>query len=288
MNEIHNAKASSKPWIDNPHRLISWLTMNKFSAAGFYRLGQTLQSLQKTLKTAQTNSPGSVLTKPDETMLFDHCIKALELALQVGLPITHQFMLSAAGAAKEGASFVEVEKHIWAVSQSIEKEMDVQLFLYVPSSRAAYFDKDVVVLVGTACCERFPSVVKEIDEAMKCYAVGRYTACAFHLVRATEAGTKALGDAIGAKTRNNNWGDVFKEHDKQAAMLPSMRPAHWATHEQFLSDIGANLRAVKTLRNSVAHLDETYTEGRAATLLVMVPEFLKKLAERMDEKGNLL
>jgi hypothetical protein len=166
--------------------------------------------------------------------------------------------------------------------------MEGQLFLYVPATRSTFFEKDPVEFMGEKCRDRFPSTMPEIDEAMKCFAVGRYTACAFHLMRATEAGTKALGDAIGAKTRNNNWGDVFAEYDKQLSLTPSSRPSYWTSHGEFLENIGANLRAVKTLRNGVAHLDESYSEERAGKLLVMVPEFIRQLAEQMDENGTLL
>jgi len=262
--------------------------MNKFSAEEFYKLGEMFQRILITEREIRKDTPDYVFGESDADAMLKLFDNALDLASSIGLKITAKWLLDARAATKVDAKPEIIGQHVWGIKKTLEKEMDGQLFLYVPSTRAEFYDKDPAVFLGDKCRDNFASVLPEIDEAMKCYAVGRYTACAFHLMRATEAGTKALGEAIGAKVRNNNWGDVFKEYDRQLALPPAARPAHWSTHGEFLENIAANLRGAKTLRNSVAHLDESYTEERAAKLMVLIPEFLRQLAEKMDEKGNLL
>jgi hypothetical protein len=48
-----------------------------------------------------------------------------------------------------------------------------------------------------AVIENFPGAVSDIEEATKCLALSRSTACVFHLMRALEVGLRALGIQAG-------------------------------------------------------------------------------------------
>jgi hypothetical protein len=122
---------------------------------------------------------------------------------------------------------------------------------------------------------------------MKCYAVGRFTASAFHLMRATEAAVKALGRAIGLTPAHPGWKLVFDEVWKQYKNAVP-RHAAWTTHEDFLVTVSADLRTVsKVWRNDIAHFVDTYTEEQSKTMFEIVAAFLRDLATKLDENGTL-
>ena len=122
---------------------------------------------------------------------------------------------------------------------------------------------------------------------MKSYAVGRFTASAFHLMRATEAAVKALGKAVGLTPAHPGWKLVFDEVWKQHQHKTPRHPS-WATHEDFLITVSADLRAIsKVWRNDIAHFVDTYTEEQAKPMFEIVAAFLRDVAIKLDENGTL-
>jgi len=173
-----------------------------------------------------------------------------------------------------------------SLEAAMKAEMECHLFLWVNGQRSDFYSKDAQAILGAQCCQRFPSIQKEIEEAAKCYAVGRYTASAFHLMRSTEAGIKALAKAIGFTPTHRGWGLVFKELERQSKLSPP--PPVWSAHRKFLNQLSGDLVAItKAWRNDIAHLVDTYTEEDAKSLITVIPMFLRDLAENIDENGTL-
>lgn len=186
----------------------------------------------------------------------------------------------------------EFKARVRELRSIISDEMSDHLFLWVPAHRAQYFSRDAETFVGAECCNRFPSVRKEVEEAAKFYATGRYTASAFHMTRATEAGIQAVARAIQFIPKDNNWTLVFREMGTQFKVVSTNPqttwPAHWQTHKDFLETVWADLRAVsKAWRSDIAHLVDSYSEDEAKGLLDVISLFLKHLATKMDETGTL-
>lgn len=182
----------------------------------------------------------------------------------------------------------EIEIHIENLVQDVRIEMGKEVFLHMPADHAKFYDTDILTLLGQKCFDRFHRIITELDEAMKCYASGRYTACAFHLMRTTEAGLRAFGIAIGYEAKNQNWGKVFEEYDKQLATPPKQRGVWWQSHGDFLEEAGGDLRSItKAWRNRTMHLDQSYGQEQAKHLLDVIPAFLKHLGERLDQDGVL-
>ena len=66
------------------------------------------------------------------------------------------------------------------------------------------FGKDVRVA--------FPSAIIDIEEAGKCLAFERWTACVFHLMRVMETGLHVLGDSLNLPlTTNRSWDAVLRK-----------------------------------------------------------------------------
>jgi hypothetical protein len=74
---------------------------------------------------------------------------------------------------------------------------------------------------------KYPSALFEIDEASKCLALGRGTACVFHLMRTMEIGILATARCLGipdpTKPAERNWGyssSVMSASDYAMRSLP--------------------------------------------------------------------
>ena len=69
-------------------------------------------------------------------------------------------------------------------------------FQAVDSDKVKFYNKNFSDQISTA----FPSAHDDICEAGSAFALNRYTACAFHLIRAMEIGLRSLARASGVRT----------------------------------------------------------------------------------------
>lgn len=115
---------------------------------------------------------------------------------------------------------------------------------------------------GKEVTNAFPSANIDIEEAAKCRAFERNTACVFHLMRIMEVGLKVLGDTLRLpQSTNRNWESVLKKCDLELAKPLAQRSPEWAVDDTFFSGATAMLRSVKDAwRNPTMHIEKVYTE----------------------------
>ena len=77
---------------------------------------------------------------------------------------------------------------------AIYAELNAKLFIYIPSYRAQFFEKEDIITDKAR--EAFPTAYGEIREAGNCFAAGRFTATVFHSMRAAEIGLRRLAEAV--------------------------------------------------------------------------------------------
>ena len=273
------------PWVESPFRLWSWLDMLEFSAIGFYRIGSSLMLLRRICEECADHPE---IGEAED--IRDSLKTVVERCDIIALK-------QSANLAKILADTIEPKwlpstllAKIECLDVVIRNELQSEQFLWITQERSKFYKKTAADLIGQQALDRFSTmrVDQEADEAMRCYAVGRHTACAFHLMRLVEAGLRAFGFAIGYVAKNNNWGGAFDEYDRQFSAAPKDRPAHWQTHKDFLVDISGDLRATqKAYRNHINHLDHFYSDAEAEYLLRIIPVFFTHLATGLDETGKL-
>jgi len=79
----------------------------------------------------------------------------------------------------------------------LERELNHRFFLYLTEEEAAQFRS--AQPFGPEVASAFPAIVNvELCEASKCLALGRHTACVFHLMRVMEAAVQVFGKKLGA------------------------------------------------------------------------------------------
>jgi hypothetical protein len=141
------------------------------------------------------------------------------------------------------------------------------------SEEVSHFE-NTVESFGFDIAAKFSSLASEdIDEAGKCLALDRNTACVFHLMRAMEQALKALGLKLGLQNVEIEWGPLLGAIDDKIKAMPR-GPVKYEW-----SECRANLYHVKQAwRNSTMHPKETYTNAQARQLLHAVRAFMEQLA----------
>jgi hypothetical protein len=166
----------------------------------------------------------------------------------------------------------------------VRSELEEELFLHVAPVAAEYYR---FPLRGwEAVSDRFLCHF-DVEEAGKCFAVGRYTASVFHLMRVTESAVLGLQIFLAAPDVKAHFGSVLNkiEHLLQKTKFEAL-PTHVKQHHGFLSAVLPQLHAVKdSWRNKVSHVDgkilpsDTFTEEMAAGVYGATKLLMQKLEE---------
>ena len=168
------------------------------------------------------------------------------------------------------------------LAEIIALEMNAHLFMYIEPAKAHYYS--AVDLFGRQVSEAFPSAVDDIEEAGKCFALNRGTACVFHLMRVLEVGLYALANAMQIQNIEENWHNAIEQIEK------AIRGVLRQTAEQ-KSDLAFYSEAVtyffnvkEPWRNRTAHTGHIYTEEKAEQVFNSVRGFMQALSTRLTEK----
>jgi hypothetical protein len=179
---------------------------------------------------------------------------------------------------------------IKSLSEVFMRELETYLFFHVPSDKADFITQ--TNLFGQAVADNFPSANLDIEEAGKCIAFGRNTACVFHLMRVMEIGVKtfALGLGILAKikTAQPSWGEVLRLTNEEIQRQNKGNDPAWTPDKRsFFENIQADLMTVKNAwRNTTMHVENIYDEERAEDIFNAVKGFMRHLAKHLDESGQ--
>jgi len=143
-------------------------------------------------------------------------------------------------------------------------------------------------LFGEAVDKSFPSALVDIEEAGKCYAVERSTACVFHLMRVMEVGLRALGKSLNNPDldpkRNPSWEAILRKCDSELQKPLKDRSAEWRVDDAFFATATANLRAVKDAwRNPTMHVEIAYDPEKAFDVWNAVGAFMRHLSAKLTE-----
>jgi hypothetical protein len=179
-------------------------------------------------------------------------------------------------------SMSDLADQVLDVDTRIHDELeDVELW-QVASEHMKYLAADPLKLAG-----KFGPTYRDAEEAGKCLAYDRGTACVFHLMRIMECGLRALGlslndPALDPKT-NPTWEKILGRCDKELQKPLNERADEWKLDEAFYSSATANLRAVKDAwRNPTLHVERDYAPEDAQDVWNAVGAFMRHLAKKLD------
>jgi hypothetical protein len=177
--------------------------------------------------------------------------------------------------------------------RTINDELSLAMLFSVKPEHAKFYDPPTS-LFGQEVANKFPSTLNEIDEAGKCFALSRYTACVFHLMRILEIGIESVRKSLGipdpVKDADRNWGAILRKLNDELRRR-NAPPPQWpnATDKEFFAEAYASLDAVRNVwRNATTHVEKTYGEEQAEHIFAAVRGFRTDLYNALTEPWRTL
>lgn len=158
-------------------------------------------------------------------------------------------------------------------------EMATRLMFVMPSKHAGFYAAGSHF--GDAVDNAFPSASQEIVDAARCRALGQWTACVLHLMRALEPVLNALAGYVGVQP-DQNWNTSLNQIDAKLRAFSKANDS--AEAEQWASEASAHLRTVKNAwRNHAVHGRDRYNEDEAIAIFDNVRFLMTTLARQLSE-----
>ena len=191
---------------------------------------------------------------------------------------------------------------LWHEVQTIVNDLALETggirALLLGEQGATLYASSAFDIFGEDVCMAFPGIVDDLEEAGKCYALERSTACVFHLMRCCEAVAGAVALSLGIcvpanpKPNETGWGYYAKETGKRVAERTANRnlaPADWPSRSGFYTEVEADFRSLqRAWRNPTMHMDKTYTLERAKQIMDAVTSALSHVSAHVDESGTYM
>jgi hypothetical protein len=257
------------PWIENHYSLVSWWSMQKFSASAFFSIGRYLVIAKRNIQDLIDAPNGSRNTAFSlNSTANDTLVSIKTLCSQIGLTVSTKCAASLLKMQTLGL----VMDGIGQLENTITWELEDRLFMHIPPDRATRYNQRE--LFGKDVNDKFQDIQFDVVEAGNCYATGRSTAVVFHLMRIMEIAVQQFGTKLGVSLASEkNWQNILDEINKAIQLLPK------TPQRVDMSQAAANLYAVKLAwRNEVMHPKDTYTLEEADNLIRQVKIFMEQLA----------
>lgn len=204
-------------------------------------------------------------------------------ALSLGLELTSDQIIRIKATLVESEVTAEaIRPLITELANRFRDELGHRLCLIIPRDHAKWFG-DEQQPFGPRVAERLPKATIDIEEAAKCLALGRGTACVFHLMRTMEVGLKAIAFELGIPYAPS-WESYIRQIQDKLDIAHKKKARKWKAQEPFFRDVLAHLHAVKVAwRNPTMHIVNHYTPEQAESVFNAVRGFLQHLAENLSE-----
>lgn len=291
--------------------------MIQFSARNFYQIGRLLERVKNDYSLALSESSGAdgvrVYSSAPNARLTKKDAEGLELLLKavnyhcehIGLNLSAMHIQRMRNGLSENKTNQDIVHELNELDARIRDEMLGRLFFGVSPHRSAFYleperDSDgpgpkILPLwdrrekhFGKRVQDKFPSTMFDFEEAGKCLAFGRATACVFHLMRVLELALGVLGSKFGVSLAHTNWNPAIEQieskirdmrKDPAWKVLPDCKE-----QQEFYAQAASHFGVLKDAwRNHTMHSRGKYTEEEAEQIFANVRSFLQKLAERLSE-----
>jgi hypothetical protein len=215
------------------------------------------------------------------------CAKASrfqELINELGLPLSahwaNEVVKFATGGRRErdiviieGNQLIHLQAALGEITNNLGLEAGTRLFVTISPTKVSYYQPAIPVF-GKDVVDKFPNTITDMFEAGNCYALGRNTACVFHLMRLMEAAAQSFGVKLGVTLAGELvWQKIL---DRLNPIIKGMDHKHPLTVQY--AAIQAHLYNVKVAwRNEVMHPKATYDELEALDIFNHVRAFLAQL-----------
>ncbi len=264
--------------------------MKEFLASGVFRDGRKIERLASLLESFK---------KPNVLLTRKRCDDLIDVFRRIGQGCEYLELPASKASCDEIVSVCskaddarlpkssEIQSLFLELNKRIEVELKAHTYLCVPKEQSDFYKNPLKDWQTTIAA--FPNATHDIEEASKCLALRRNTACVFHLMRVMGAGVTALGKSLNEPTldasHNLTWDNVLHRCSKEVAQKFKDKSPVWKTDKQFFAEATAKLYAVKDAwRNPNAHeVGEKYTDEEAEDIYRTIRSFMRHLATKLEE-----
>lgn len=209
--------------------------------------------------------------------LGTHCV---ELGLHASAASCNRLV---ALADRKDALFSDLESLLQELYGRLDDEMKARWFFCVDADKTSYF---LPSPFGADVATKFSEAMTDIEEAAKCLAMDRGTACVFHLMRVLECALRSLAISLNDPDldprRNPSWDAILRKCRAQLALPLAQRSPEWRADDQFFSAVTERLMAVKDAwRNPTMHVEKKYTPEEAEDIWNSTRAFMRQVATKL-------
>jgi hypothetical protein len=187
----------------------------------------------------------------------------------------------------EKVTFESIRVEMRALTQRLSDEFSHCMGIMLTGEHIKWFSTKEP-LFGERVADRFPRSTRDIEEAGKCLALNRATACVFHLMRVMEVGLRSVASGLGIPYAPS-WESYIAQIQTKIDEKHSKKGRKWQRQEPFFRDVLAHLHAIKIAwRNPTMHIVNHYTPEQGQEVFNAVRGFMRHLAEGLPEPKKRL
>jgi hypothetical protein len=264
----------------SPYRLVSLWDMMRFRPHAIVDLCRDVLRLGATID----ESIGDEADKPvnqAESSFFDSANGFLDRITKhltaLGLQLSLRQCERIRSALSRTFTFRELQTSFLELHARIRDELVDKTFMFIPPEDAVYLSNRNPF--GERVSATFPKAVPDIEEACRCLALSRNTACVLHLMRVVEIGVRRLANRLNVPTTTQlkAWGTILAAIRTELAKLPHGTAREQRRHSRF-SEAVAHLGAVKDAwRDPSMHPNRSYDAHQAREIFDHVKAFMRQL-----------
>ena len=200
--------------------------------------------------------------------------------------------------AEDQVPILDLKEAIDDVESRLRDESQLVSFIVLNRNQKSLFGP-ANTLVDWDIGRLFPDAARELEEAGKCLALQRPTACVFHSMRMLEIGISKFAEFLEipdpVKPHERNWGNILGVIKKKIEEKYTAKKRMPGSEGARAEEIYASLDAVKNpWRNGTMHVESFYSDSEALHIVNCVAFFMKKLGSFMEpenisaEKGDVI
>lgn len=274
MNNLITLPPRCPAFGGNPLNVVSLLAVLDFKADHFCRSLSLIGQFHQQIRSGEVPTSDSLNVIAGEIGLLERHCKALGLSATV------------AQIERVKAMFMGDWRHftwqilagaIIEISSRLTDELESRKLYVIDASRNSYLLGN---LFSESVGERFPDAIPDMDEAARCFAFERPTACIFHLMRVTEHGLKGIAELLEIKDHSPNWEPIIRKIDNE--LKADYKDRKYKGNQDFLANASTHLHAVKVAwRNRVMHIEKTESMEQAKRVYDATCGFMDYLAREL-------
>jgi hypothetical protein len=278
--ELQKDKGLREDEVFRPYKIVRLWDMLPFYAGQFLKVISHLKIFEDYVEARVGDDIGCIKLSPfpaEERKRFAVIPTALA-AISLNVSNKH---------AQELANYINNNEEIeanhlktlaFALRWSIIHELQERVTLMIPVNRARWY-KMAGTFLGDDILRKFAKLklTEDASEAGNCFALGRYTACVFHLMRVMESVVQEFGRKakISLDVKNAYWDKILKQV-KKLTEIKDTDDAKMKKKKNRYQSFYNRLDAVRVAwRNSTMHPKTTYTEDEAKEVMDAVRLFLQ-------------